>query len=63
MRSVSIFGVTGSIGAQTVDLLRRAEPGAYRVVAVTGGRNLAGLAEAARELRAELAVCADPAGL
>jgi len=63
MRSVSIFGVTGSIGAQTVDLLRRAAPGAYRVVAVTGGRNLAGLAEVARELRAEVAVCADPAGL
>jgi 1-deoxy-D-xylulose-5-phosphate reductoisomerase len=63
MRSVSIFGVTGSIGEQTVDLIRRAEPGAYRVVAVTGGRNLSRLAELARELRAEVAVCADAAGL
>ncbi|WP_103255885.1 1-deoxy-D-xylulose-5-phosphate reductoisomerase [Tabrizicola aquatica] len=63
MRSVSIFGVTGSIGAQTVDLLRRAAPGTYRVVAVTGGRNIAALAEAARELRAEVAVCAEEAGL
>ena len=63
MRSVSIFGVTGSIGEQTVDLIRHAGPGAFRVVAVTGGRNLARLAEVARELRAELAVCADPGGL
>jgi 1-deoxy-D-xylulose-5-phosphate reductoisomerase len=63
MRSVSIFGVTGSIGEQTVDLIRRAEPGAYRVVAVTGGRNLARLAEVARDLRAEVAVCAEDVGL
>lgn len=63
MRSLSIFGVTGSIGVQTVDLIRRAAPGTYRVVAVTGGRNLAALAGTAREVRAEIAVCADPAGL
>jgi 1-deoxy-D-xylulose-5-phosphate reductoisomerase len=64
MRSVSIFGVTGSIGEQTVDLLRRAGGAtAFRVVALTGGRNIAGLADVARELRAEVAVCADPSGL
>lgn len=63
MRSLSIFGATGSVGEQTVDLIRRAAPGAYRVVALTGGQNLARLAEIARELRAEIAVCADPAGL
>lgn len=64
MRSLSIFGATGSVGEQTVDLLRRAGGAeAFRVVALTGGRNLARLAEMARELRAELAVCADPAGL
>ncbi|MCU0827971.1 MAG: 1-deoxy-D-xylulose-5-phosphate reductoisomerase [Tabrizicola sp.] len=63
MRSVSIFGVTGSIGEQTVDLLMRAAPGTYRVVAVTGGRNIARLAEVARELRAEVAVCAEESGL
>jgi 1-deoxy-D-xylulose-5-phosphate reductoisomerase len=63
-RSVSIFGVTGSIGEQTVDLLRRAGGvDAYRVVALTGGRNIARLAELARELRAEVAVCAEPSGL
>ena len=63
MRSLSIFGVTGSIGAQTVDLVRRAEPGTYRVVAVTGGRNIAALADVARDLAAEVAVCANPGDL
>ncbi|MFN4201469.1 MAG: 1-deoxy-D-xylulose-5-phosphate reductoisomerase [Tabrizicola sp.] len=64
MRSVSIFGATGSIGEQTVDLLLRAGgAGTHRVVALTGGRNLARLAEMARDLRAEVAVCADPEGL
>jgi 1-deoxy-D-xylulose-5-phosphate reductoisomerase len=64
MRSLSIFGVTGSIGEQTVDLLMRAGGSeAFRVVALTGGRNLARLAELARLLRAEVAVCADPGDL
>ncbi|MCC6519086.1 MAG: 1-deoxy-D-xylulose-5-phosphate reductoisomerase [Tabrizicola sp.] len=64
MRSLSIFGATGSVGAQTVELLRRAGGAeAYRVVALTGGSNLALLARMARELRAEVAVCADGSGL
>lgn len=64
MRSLSIFGATGSVGKQTVDLLRRAGGAdAYRVVALTGGSNLALLAGMARELRAEVAVCADASGL
>ncbi len=64
MRSLSIFGVTGSIGEQTVDLILRAGgPAAFRTVALTGGRNIARLAETARALQAELAVCADPADL
>lgn len=59
MRRISIFGVTGSIGANTVDLIRRAGGrDAFRVVALTGGRNIAALADAARELRAEIAVTA-----
>ena len=64
MLSLSIFGVTGSIGEQTVDLiLRGGGPQAFRTVALTGGRNIARLAEIARLLRAELAVCSDPADL
>ncbi|MDB6453409.1 1-deoxy-D-xylulose-5-phosphate reductoisomerase [Falsirhodobacter sp. 20TX0035] len=58
MRSLSIFGATGSIGESTYDLVRRAEEGAYRTVALTGGRNIDRLAEMARALRAELAVTA-----
>ncbi len=64
MRSVSIFGATGSIGEQTFDLLMRAGgPATYRVVALTGGRNVTRLAEMARALRAEIAVCAEPGDL
>lgn len=54
-RSVSIFGATGSIGQSTLDLIRR-DRGAYRVVALTGGRNVAQLAVDAREFNAEIAV-------
>ncbi len=64
MRRISIFGATGSVGEQTVDLILRAGgPAAYRTVAVTGGRNVARLAEIARALRAEIAVCGDAACL
>ncbi|PWK62697.1 1-deoxy-D-xylulose 5-phosphate reductoisomerase [Roseicyclus mahoneyensis] len=58
MRSVSIFGATGSIGQNTVDLIARA-PGQYRVVALTGSGNVAQLAADAIRLGAELAVTAD----
>lgn len=64
MRSISIFGATGSVGEQTIDLLHRAGGAqSYRVVALTAGRNVARLAEMARQLRAEVAVCADDTGL
>ena len=58
-RRISIFGATGSIGENTVDLIRR-DPDAYDVVALSGGRNVARLAEQARALRAEIAVTAFP---
>ncbi|UWQ34863.1 1-deoxy-D-xylulose-5-phosphate reductoisomerase [Leisingera sp. M527] len=57
MRKVSIFGATGSIGQNTIDLIRRA-PDAYDVVALTGGANIAQLAEDAVALRADVAVTA-----
>lgn len=64
MRSISVFGATGSIGESTFDLLMRGGgPAAFRTVALTGGRNVARLAAMARSLRAELAVCADVASL
>ncbi|MBS0565520.1 MAG: 1-deoxy-D-xylulose-5-phosphate reductoisomerase [Proteobacteria bacterium] len=59
LRSVSVFGATGSIGESTFDLLvRQGGREAYRTVALTGGRNVARLAEQARALGAELAVTA-----
>ncbi len=57
MRRVTILGATGSIGQNTLDLIRRA-PDEFQVVALTGGRNIAQLADDAREFRAELAVTA-----
>ncbi len=54
-RSVSIFGATGSIGQNTLDLIRR-DRAAYRVVALTGGANIDQLARDAREFGAEVAV-------
>jgi len=58
-RRISIFGVTGSIGESTVDLVQRTQ--GHQVVALSGGRNVARLAELARSLRAEVAVVADEA--
>lgn len=59
MRSISVFGATGSIGENTFDLLmHQGGPSAYRTVALTGGRNVARLAEMACALRAEIAVTA-----
>jgi len=57
--TVTVLGSTGSIGVSTADLLL-ANPAAYRVRALVGNRNATLLAEQARALNAELAVCADP---
>jgi 1-deoxy-D-xylulose-5-phosphate reductoisomerase len=57
MRRVSVFGSTGSIGQNTLDLIARA-PDDYDVVALTGGRNIAQLAQDAIALRADVAVTA-----
>jgi len=57
VRRISIFGATGSIGESTIDLIQR-DPDAYAVVALTGGHNVARLAEQAISLNAEIAVTA-----
>ena len=57
MRRITVFGSTGSIGCNTLDLVAR-RPGAFKVVALSGGRNVARLAEQARAHRAEIAVTA-----
>jgi 1-deoxy-D-xylulose-5-phosphate reductoisomerase len=58
MRRVTVLGATGSIGQNTLDLIGRAPPGSFRVVALTGGRNVMKLAADARRLGAEVAVTA-----
>ncbi|WP_343614174.1 1-deoxy-D-xylulose-5-phosphate reductoisomerase [Novosphingobium sp.] len=62
MRSLSVLGATGSIGASTLDLVRR-QPEAWRVVALTANGNAKALAELAREFKAEVAVVADESQL
>ncbi|MCA0926950.1 1-deoxy-D-xylulose-5-phosphate reductoisomerase [Ruegeria profundi] len=57
MRKISIFGATGSIGQNTIDLIDR-QPSAYNVVALTGAANIEKLAKDARRLNADVAVTA-----
>lgn len=59
-RRISILGATGSIGVNTLDVIRHmGGPDAFDVVAVTGSANVALLAKQAREVGAEIAVTAD----
>lgn len=60
-RRISILGVTGSIGVNTVDVIEKLGVERFHTVAVTGHSNIEGLAEAARKLGAEIAVTANPA--
>ena len=59
-RTVTLLGATGSIGASTIDLLKR-ERERYRVEAVSANRSAAALAALARELGARFAAVGDPA--
>ncbi|WP_144096555.1 1-deoxy-D-xylulose-5-phosphate reductoisomerase [Croceicoccus sediminis] len=54
-RSISVLGATGSIGASTLDLVRR-NRGDWRVVALTANCSAAELARLAREFGADIAV-------
>ncbi len=59
MKTITVLGSTGSIGTQTVELLE-ADPSAFRVIALVGGRNVTLLARQARALRVRRAVIAEP---
>ena len=61
-RTISILGATGSIGASTLDLIRR-ERDKWCVVALTANCQARELAALAREFSAEIAVVADEACL
>lgn len=58
MRTLSILGATGSIGASTLDLIRRNRDD-WQVVALTANCQAAELAKLAREFGAELAAVGD----
>ena len=65
-RKVSVLGSTGSVGCSTLDLMDQAETagtGAFEVEVLTGGANVARLAEQARRWRPSLVVIADEARL
>jgi 1-deoxy-D-xylulose-5-phosphate reductoisomerase len=60
---VALAGATGSIGTQTLDVLR-AEPGRYDLVAIGGsGRQVAPLVATAREFGVKVVAVADPAAV
>ncbi|WP_374405249.1 1-deoxy-D-xylulose-5-phosphate reductoisomerase [Pelagerythrobacter sp.] len=58
MRTISILGATGSVGASTLDLIRRNRD-QWRVVALTANCSAHELAALAREFEAEIAVVGD----
>ncbi len=57
-RTITILGATGSVGASTLDLIRR-ERDKWRVVALTANCQAEELARLAREFSADMAVVAD----
>jgi 1-deoxy-D-xylulose-5-phosphate reductoisomerase len=52
-RTVAIMGATGSIGRQTLDVIAR-DPGAFDLLAISGGSNVEELATIAREWKVRL---------
>jgi 1-deoxy-D-xylulose-5-phosphate reductoisomerase len=61
-KRITVLGSTGSVGTSTLDLMDQAEAagtGRFQVVALTGGANIARLAEQARRWRPAVAVTAD----
>ncbi|EDL47937.1 1-deoxy-D-xylulose-5-phosphate reductoisomerase [Erythrobacter sp. SD-21] len=61
-RSLIVLGATGSVGASTLDLVRR-NPDHWRVEALTAHSSVADLAALAKEFGAKIAVIADDARL
>ncbi len=60
MRTVSVFGATGSVGRSTIDLIAR-NPDDFRILALAGNNDVDGLAQMARDVGAQVAVTANPA--
>ena len=58
IRTLSIFGATGSVGQSTLDLVRRNRD-AWDIIALTAHTDAAGLAALAKEFRPKIAVIGD----
>ena len=61
MRGLVVLGSTGSIGRQTLDIVR-SFPSEFRVVGLAAGRNLDLLARQIEEFNPKLACCSSPEG-
>ncbi|WBQ13352.1 1-deoxy-D-xylulose-5-phosphate reductoisomerase [Hyphomonadaceae bacterium BL14] len=59
-RAITLLGATGSVGRATLDLISRADAGAYEVVALTANGNAVELAKLARQFGARFCAVADP---
>ncbi len=58
MQTISLLGATGSIGASTLDVIRR-YPNDYRLVSIAGGRRVEELADIAEAFQVETVAVAD----
>jgi len=57
-KRITVLGSTGSIGANTLDIVRRAAPGTYEIVALTAHSSAEKLAEQALEFQPEFVALA-----
>jgi len=62
MRTLTILGSTGSIGINTLDVVRRNRP-LYRVYGLVAGRNAEALSKQIVEFRPRVAAVATPEAL
>ena len=58
MKNISILGATGSVGQQTLAVVRQ-HPDKFKITALAAQKNIVALAAAAREFRPELVAIAD----
>ena len=58
-KRITVLGSTGSIGKNTLDIIRRAEAGTYDVVALTANSSVDIIAEQAKEFQPEFVALAD----
>lgn len=59
MKNIAVLGSTGSIGTQTLDIIRR-HPDRFAVKLLSAGRRVDDLIAQAREFRPSMAIIADP---